>query len=328
MFHYLMRFRVLFHDHCFDGAASAAFFSRFIADRIHPGAEFVYTGMSHVAAQSFDDSLFDGDENAIVDFKYATTEKLTWWFDHHQSAFLSPSDAEQFRALKASGHPRGVQLYFDPAYRSCTQYIADVTRQQFGYEPPDLANLVHWADIVDSARYSNAQEAVALGSAALKIVLIIEAAKGPDTVQRLIRMMQSSTLDEIVADPAMQELYLPLRDRHQRTMELIRQRASCEGGVVYFDLVGEDVEGYNKFIPYYLFPEAVYTVSVSEQSFRTKVSVGSNPWAAKLVGHNLASICERYGGGGHPKVGAISFPTGAFETARAAANEILGELRA
>ncbi len=323
-----MRYRVLFHDHCFDGAASAAFFSRFIADQMHPGAEFAYTGMSHVAAQSFDDALFDGDENAIVDFKYATNEKLTWWFDHHQSAFLTPADAEQFRGLKANGDPRGARLYFDPTYRSCTQYIADVTRQQFGYAPADLANLVHWADIVDSARYSSAQEAVALGSAALKIVLIIEAAKGPDTVQGLIRMMQRMTLDEIVADPAMQALYLPLRDRHQKNMELIRQRASCENGVVFFDLVGEDVEGYNKFIPYHLFPEAVYTVSVSEQSFRTKVSVGSNPWAGSPVSHNLASICERYGGGGHAKVGAISFPTGAFDQARAAASEILSELRA
>jgi hypothetical protein len=322
-----MRFRVLFHDHCFDGAASAAFFSRFIADRIHPGAEFTYTGMSHVAAQSFEDSLFDGDENAIVDFKYATNEKLTWWFDHHQSAFLSPSDAEHFRSLKANGNPRGKQLYFDPAYRSCTQYIADITREHYGYTPADLANLVHWADIVDSARYSSAQEAVGLGSAALKIVLIIEAAKGPDTVQRLIRMMQSMTLDEIVEDSKMRELYLPLCDRHRRNIELIRQRASCERGVIYFDLVGEDVEGYNKFIPYYLFPEAVYTVSVSEQSFRTKVSVGSNPWAHETVRHNLASICERYGGGGHAKVGAISFPPGAFEAARQAASEIIAELR-
>ncbi len=323
-----MRFRVLYHDHCFDGAASAAFFSRFIADRVHPAAEFAYTGMSHVAAQSFEDSLFDGDENAIVDFKYATNEKLTWWFDHHQSAFLSPSDAEHFRGLKANGDPRGARLYFDPAYKSCTQYIADVTQREFGYAPPDLADLVHWADIVDSARYANAEEAVALGSSALKIVLIIEAAKGPGTVQRLIRSMQSKSLDEIVADPAMQELYLPLRDRHRRTIELIRQRAACDGGVVTFDLVGEDVEGYNKFIPYYLYPEAVYTVSVSEQSFRTKVSVGSNPWVKQPLTHNLASICERYGGGGHPKVGAISFPTGAYPQARAAASEILAELRA
>ena len=41
---------------------------------------------------------------------------------------------------------------------------------------------------------------------------------------------------------------------------------------------------------------------------------------------NLASICERYGGGGHPKVGAISFPIGAIDQARKAAREIAAEL--
>ncbi len=97
--------------------------------------------------------------------------------------------------------------------------------------------------------------------------------------------------------------------------------------MVYFDLVGHELEGYNKFIPYYLFPDSIYTVSVSTSSFRTKVSVGSNPWAKKPVNFNLASICERYGGGGHPRVGAISFEKGAVEEARKAAGEIAAELR-
>jgi nanoRNase/pAp phosphatase (c-di-AMP/oligoRNAs hydrolase) len=70
-----------------------------------------------------------------------------------------------------------------------------------------------------------------------------------------------------------------------------------------------------------------YTVSVSESTFRTKVSVGSSPWAKGDLKHNLASICERYGGGGHPRVGAISFPVGEIEPARRAAAEILAELQ-
>jgi nanoRNase/pAp phosphatase (c-di-AMP/oligoRNAs hydrolase) len=54
--------------------------------------------------------------------------------------------------------------------------------------------------------------------------------------------------------------------------------------------------------------------------------VGSNPWQADRVKHNLATICERYGGGGHSKVGAISFPIGAVDEARKAAAEIVAEL--
>lgn len=316
-----MRMRILYHDHCFDGAASAAFFSRFIRERFHPDAEFAYTGMAHKASQLFDDSLFDGDENAIVDFKYSPNPRLTWWFDHHQSAFLSAGDASHYRR---ENDPR--KLY-DPSFRSCTSFIATRAREKWTYEAPDLEDLVRWADIIDGALYADAREAVELRDPATKLTLVIESAKGSEAVQGIIRMMGARTLGDIVADPEIQALYVPLHERHLRSMELIRRRASCDAGVVTFDLTGQDLDGYNKFIPYYLFPESVYTVSVSTSSFRTKVSVGSNPWVADPPKHNLATICERYGGGGHARVGAISFEIGAIEPARKAALEIARELK-
>jgi nanoRNase/pAp phosphatase (c-di-AMP/oligoRNAs hydrolase) len=59
-----------------------------------------------------------------------------------------------------------------------------------------------------------------------------------------------------------------------------------------------------------------------------KVSVGSNPWAPLPPIVNLAKICERYGGGGHARVGAISFGVTQQDEARKAAAEIVEELRA
>jgi len=112
-----------------------------------------------------------------------------------------------------------------------------------------------------------------------------------------------------------------------RSIDLIRERGRSEDGVVFFDLADLGVEGYNKFIPYYIYPESTYTVSVSTSSFRTKVSVGTNPWTTCQSLRNLASICERYGGGGHARVGAISFPKGDVESARRVAAEIVSELK-
>jgi len=145
-------------------------------------------------------------------------------------------------------------------------------------------------------------------------------------VQKIIRWMRREKLEEIIRQPEIQRVYEPLHERHLLSIQTIRSRAECQGGVVFFDLVGCDLEGHNKFIPYGLFPDSVYTVSVSISSFRTKVSVGSNPWAPVPVKHNLATICERYGGGGHPRVGAISFEKGAVEEARRVAREIAAEL--
>src|SRR5919201_6755527 len=92
------RVRVFYHDKCFDGASSAAIFSRFYSERVDPEAQYVYTGLVHRAGALFDERQFDAPDNAIVDFKYSASPKITWWFDHHESAFLTKEDAEQFRS--------------------------------------------------------------------------------------------------------------------------------------------------------------------------------------------------------------------------------------
>jgi hypothetical protein len=316
-----MLLRVLYHDHCFDGAASAAFFSRFISGAVHPDAEFRYTGMAHQASQQFDPALFDGDENAIVDFKYCATPKLTWWFDHHQSAFLSAADAEHYRCDTS-----GRKLY-DPSFKSCTSFICKVAKERYGFRARDLDDLVHWSLIIDGAQYPDARTAVELGAPAMKLTLVIEAAKGSDIVHKIIGWMQRRTLAEIIEEPEVRALYQPLYERHLQSIDLIRGQALQDDGVVFFDLAGHDVEGYNKFIPYYLFPGSTYTVSVSPSSFRTKISVGSNPWTPVEPKHNLATICERYGGGGHARVGAISLAPGELDRARKIAAEIVAELK-
>ena len=316
-----MKVRVLYHDHCFDGAASAAYITRFLQSKFFPRAEFEYTGLAHRADQLFEDSLFDGDANVIVDFKYATNPNLTWWFDHHQSAFLSAPDAEHFRR-DTSG-----RKFLDPSYKSCTKFIADIAAEHYNFRAPDLDQLVTWADIVDGALYEDARSAVQMNAPAMKLTLVVEGSKGPALVKKIIRLMQSQSLSDILADEEIQAEYQRLHEKHLRNIDVIRKVGSCESGVIYFDLVESGIEGYNKFIPYYLFPDSAYTVSVSSASFRTKVSVGSNPWVKKPLKHNLATICERYGGGGHPKVGAISFPRGAIVQARKAAEEIREELQ-
>jgi hypothetical protein len=113
---------------------------------------------------------------------------------------------------------------------------------------------------------------------------------------------------------------------HRETLAAIGRKAVYGQGVVQFDLVDEGYEGFNKFIPYYLFPEATYTVALTRAPQRTKISVGSNPWAPRPRRHNIATICERYGGGGHAVVGAISFRPDEIEKGRAVMSEIVAEL--
>src|SRR5262245_3614643 len=92
----MTRVKVLYHDNCFDGASSASLFSRFYRDRIDGQAEFVFTGKSHGTGNVYEPADFDGDVNAVVDFRYSSDPRLDWWFDHHVSGFPSPTDEAHF----------------------------------------------------------------------------------------------------------------------------------------------------------------------------------------------------------------------------------------
>jgi hypothetical protein len=324
-----LKVRVLYHDRCFDGACSASLFTRFHRECIAAGAEYDYHGLVHRAGALFHEEDFSGDENAIVDFKYSTSPRITWWFDHHLSAFLSPEDHAQYQRGLEDGSFTDRRFY-DPTYTSCTSFIAHIAEARFGFDAAPVAELIRWADIVDGALYENAESAVEMAAPAMKLTLIMESSHDPEFIPRLIPLLTGESLDEVLREPFVARQLPPLLERHREAVGLIRERSSETAGTIFFDIADRQLEGFNKFIPYYLHPDATYSIGLSKSSFRTKVSVGSNPWTkadpAKLL--NLAAICERYGGGGHARVGAISFPPDQLERAREAATEIVAELRA
>jgi hypothetical protein len=303
-------------------------FTRFHRECVKTADSFSYHGLVHRAGALFDERDFIDGENAIVDFKYLASPKVTWWFDHHQSAFLTPADQTDFEAGQADGSQR-MRKFFDPNYISCTSLIADIAQVNFGFNTAPLLELIKWADIVDGARYESAKAAVEMAAPAMKLTMVIESASDDSLVKKLIPLLTEMPLQSVLDQNFVQELLGPLMERHWAGLDLIKSRASVDKGVITFDITDKPTEGYNKFIPYYLFPEGTYNVGLSKSSFRTKVAVGTNPWthltSDKLV--NLAVICERYGGGGHARVGAVSFPPDREDEARKAAAEIAAELR-
>ena len=324
-----MRVRVFYHDKCFDGACSASLFTRFHRERIAPEAQYGYHGLVHRAGALFDEHEFTGDENTIVDFKYSSSPRITWWFDHHLSAFLTPEDQQDFQRCQQDP-ACAARKFFNPDYTSCTSFLAHIASTRFGFDTAPVTELIKWADIVDGAQYESPEAAVEMAAPAMKLTMIIESTQDPAFIPRLIPLLTEMPLSEVLSQPFVAGLLPPLLERHREAQEVIRARSDERDGTIFFDITDLPLEGYNKFIPYYLYPQATYSIGLSKSSFRTKVSVGSNPWTKakpeEMV--NLAEICERYGGGGHARVGAISFPPDKADQAREAAEEIVAELRA
>jgi hypothetical protein len=319
----LVKLRILYHGNCFDGCSSAGVFTRFYQERIAKGqVDIVYRPMEHKGeAHAFPADAFDGDENACVDFRYSQDPRLSWWFDHHASAFQLPGDEDHFRA-DATG-----RKFYDPAAKSCTKFLAETVSAKFGFDLGPLSELIEWAEIIDGALFPSAKMAVELKEPALRLMTFIENNRDDATAVKFIGDLVSRPLAEIAAEKYVTEPLGPVLDQHARNIDAIKKAAKLEGGVVLFDVADQNIGAFNKFISYYLFPETRYTVGVTLGGQRAKVSVGSNPWSKVPRTHDISKICERYGGGGHPVVGAVSVAKGDVARARQIAKEIVEELQ-
>lgn len=319
-----MRLKIFFHDNCFDGAASAALFADFYRAR-HPGAEIALEGVQHRWGDPFAGLALDGDENACVDFRFSPDPRMTWWFDHHVSAF------QPARLRTLFEQDDGGQKFYDPGAPSCALFLHQTLSGRFGFLPSDphgtWAELVSWANIIDSARFESARSAVELAHPALRVMTWLEHNREPALTHRLIGELGHRALAEIVDELWISGPLIPLLDEHRRHVDIIQKRAVRDGDVVFFDLADDAILAHNKFIAYMLFPDTVYTVGLTRGPERAKVSVGSNPWGPRPRTHNIAAICERYGGGGHPVVGAVSLAAPQLDRAREIAREIVAELR-
>jgi hypothetical protein len=317
-----MQLKVLYHGNCFDGCASAALFARFFIEREGARVDAVrYAPLQHQQGDPFPKDAFDGDVNACVDFRFSPSPRLHWWFDHHASAFPTPADRAAFER-DVSG-----QKFWDPAAPSCTGFAARTLHERHGWRADDLKELVRWADVIDAARFPSPEVAVRLEEPALRIMTLLEATKDPLVPTRVIEAMQRRPLAEIAAEPWVARPLVPILERHLAAVEIVRRVARLEDGVVMLDLADSGIESSNKFIAYDLFPDAAYTVVVTKDPRRTKVSVGSNPWARPARAHDISKLCERYGGGGHPVVGAVSLGPDRLDDARRIAREIAATLR-
>lgn len=317
-----MKLRILYHGNCFDGVSSAAFFTKFYQAKVNSQVEIEYLPMMHQANNFFDRNLLleDG-ANAIVDFKYCADNRLTWWFDHHQSAFLNEQDEAHFHADESG------QKFLDTTSKSCCEFIARIAKEKYDYEDESMAELVHWAHIIDGALYESPAQCVELRSSALKLMQVIEGEKDERFVERIIKTLTVKSLDEILESSEIQDKLQPILDQHWATVDLIKSKATYSRGVVNFDIADEGIEGFNKFIPYYFYPETTYNVALTRGTKRVKISVGSNPWAKRPRVHNIAEICEKYGGGGHAVVGAVSLAPDDVETGRKYMREIIETLQ-
>jgi hypothetical protein len=313
------------HGYCFDGACSAALFTRFLRET-QPGlgdARVEYRGLLYdPGAPPPGERLERGRLNAILDYRYSTSELLTWYFDHHVSAFQEPGSEAHFRADTTG------RKHHDGAYGSCTKLLADLGRERFGWTAPDLDELVRWADIIDAARFPDVETANSFEHPAMAVSAVIQEQGDDALLGQLIPLLAAEPLEALARGPLVAPRLKPIVARHAALTERMARAGEQRGDVALFDLTEHPLDTVGKFVAYALFPTAQYSVVLSRTPRRVKLSVGFNPWSRRPRRHNIAALCERYGGGGHPVVGAVSLPPQELPRGKAILAEVVEALNA
>lgn len=316
------------HGFCFDGLCSAALFTRLVAHVAGSAERVVYHAATYRPGKSgVAPRRLVGKTNAVLDYRFVTkAERLDWYFDHHVTAFATPEERAAYDAHVAERRGAERRWFHDGAYTSCTKLVADVGAATFGLDPAPVAEIVRWADMIDSAAFPSARVAVERDEPVLQLMTVIEHACDDDFLQRMVPRVLAEGLESIARTPEVQAAYAPLEQGNKAFVELVRKRAVVRGQVVYVDLSAEAIEVATKFVTYALFPDTPYSVVLTRSSAgKSKVSVGYNPWSNRPRRHDIASICQRFGGGGHPGVGAVAL-AGDVAAAQKVADEIAREL--
>ncbi|MBX3228162.1 MAG: hypothetical protein KIT84_26945 [Labilithrix sp.] len=313
------------HGHCFDGLCSAVMYTRLLR-HVRAGEElaFSYRGMGYGPGQNgVDPAILTGDDNAILDYRFSVAPSLNWYFDHHVSAF--PGAAER-DAFEAGLHDAKRHLFHDGKYGSCTKLIADVGRARFGLDTSDCAELVRWADMIDSASFPSAEMAVEKSEPVLQLMTVVEN-KGNDAfLAAMIPRLLERPLDEVAKSQDVTEAFAPLWAQQQKFVEQVRAGAEVRGSVVLVDLSDVVIDVAAKFVTYAYWPESAYSVLLTRSTTKCKLSIGYNPWSKVPRTHDIAKICERHGGGGHPVVGAVTLKADEVAKAKTLARAIADEL--
>ena len=311
------------HGHCFDGLVSAALFTRLRRALGEAPRRFRYLSLGYGPRfQMAPEAWLSGVENAILDFRYTPSKRTTWFFDHHKTGF--GSEAERDLALAEGGG----RVHYDAAYTSCAKLIRDVAERTFDVSMSDLDELVAWADRIDSARFASAEEAVRREAAALRIASVVEHHGDAPFLEAMVPRLLGETLDELAGSPFVVERLTPILAEQEKVLGRVERAGRMQGSVVVVDLTEAPLEVPAKFAAYALFPDATYSATLTRSRSHYKLSIGFNPWSGRERTHDIATLCARFGGGGHPAVGACSFPLDAADRARAALTEVARTLEA
>jgi hypothetical protein len=109
-------------------------------------------------------------------------------------------------------------------------------------------------------------------------------------------------------------------------LDRLSQTVHLDGSdIAVFDVDSSDVL-INRYSPYHFFPEARYSVGMVRTNDGIKITAMRNPWR-QFPSVYLGKVFERFGGGGHRRVGSVLLKDSDAREAQRVLKRLLREIR-
>jgi len=256
--------------------------------------------------------LFISDDDIIANLPYQSG--CGKWFDHHLLTDANARPPEQFDGRYGLA-PSAARMVYEYYLGRCP----DIQK----YE-----RLLAETDRLDSAQLALEDVLDPKDHILLGYTLDPRTGLGAfeDYFRKLVDWLKTLPIEEILAQPAVQERISKIRANDQAFREATLSNSRLDGNVVFTDFRNvSPIPVGNRFLVYTLFPQSNVSVRVHWGPSKEHVACALghsifNRTCRTAVGELLA----RYGGGGHRGAGTCLLPAA---TADAQVGEIIAELK-
>jgi hypothetical protein len=293
-----VNYHLYFHND-FDGVASGAVMLNFLNSRGDDIISFTPVDYSPLLKKSWARFKFK-EPFIIVDFLYHP--KASWWFDHHRTSFINTRWYKEFKSDK--------NHVFDSTAKSTCSLIAEHLIEKFGYSPPKfIVNLTKWADIIDSASYKSAKEAIFGKQPAIKLALALGLADynrkaSVKYFEKVIKSLGGGPISRTVQIPIIRKEIKKIEKNNQEVRRIFKRMSFVSGKVVFVDGTRTKKQ-ISHYMGYYFYSGIDYSATLESRGAYYHLNVGKNPWKGRPLTVDIGRLLSRYGGGGHKTVGGV-----------------------
>jgi nanoRNase/pAp phosphatase (c-di-AMP/oligoRNAs hydrolase) len=174
------------------------------------------------------------------------------------------------------------------------------------------------------------EEAILGDAPALRInrsLLLEEEENGPGYAYFLLQEMRAHDLNYVAGLREVAEREQKARRTLQYGLKKAKAAARMkQGEIVVMDTRKNRNQMISRYAPYYAKPHARYSIGIVRSPDSIGITAMRNPWR-KFRSISLGRVFEKFGGGGHQRVGAVRLPMSESKRVKDVVESLLSKMR-